>query len=71
MTVTGSRPSRALSAAFEGEIHLPGRPGHDDARRGWNLRVDQDRPGRLPPPPCEAPPGPDDLFQPSLHLPPA
>jgi FAD/FMN-containing dehydrogenase len=36
-----SRHLEALRAAVTGEVFLPGEDGYDQARRGWNLAVDQ------------------------------
>jgi FAD/FMN-containing dehydrogenase len=36
-----SRTAGTLRAAIAGEVFLPGDPGYDQARRAWNLAVDE------------------------------
>ena len=44
MNITGSMAGRdpyALRAAIAGQVFVPGQAGYDQARRGWNLAVDE------------------------------
>ncbi|MGQ0632306.1 MAG: FAD-binding oxidoreductase [Sporichthyaceae bacterium] len=41
MTVTRDADLDALRQAVKGEVHGPGDPGYDDARRVWNTQIDR------------------------------
>ena len=39
--ITAGRGLEALRAAIAGRVFVPGEAGYDQARRAWNLAVDQ------------------------------
>ena len=39
--VSARRTAETLRAAMSGEVFVPGDDGYDEARRAWNLAVDE------------------------------